>query len=162
MSDTLAPFMPRPATGSIESHPWKDGRTVSFRARVRGYGRRWRIDFGTNHEGWSKERARVELETILAKVERRTWEPPAQRMAPAELCLAGPRISELTDAPRARLDLHGGCLRVGDAAGDAKTEAGLRDIELTFYLQGELRGHLAHTAGLGRPSSARSPIFPTC
>ena len=67
MSATLAPAMPRPATGSIETHPWKDGRTVSFRARVRANGRRWRIDFGTNHEGWSEERARVELETIMAK-----------------------------------------------------------------------------------------------
>jgi integrase len=300
MSATLAAAMPRPATGSIETHPWKDGRTVSFRARVRADGRRWRIDLGTNHEGWSEDRARVELEKIMAKIERGTWEPPAQRSAPAEfegdetvhvtasrwwqrrkpelaentrddyrwrldcvlrhlasvstaelnarkidefrvtlrsgglsarsvnmvldllaqllddaveyelldanpargrrrrmkvpkqrrtfleadmvvdlldaagewehglpthqqygrraflaaLCLAGPRISELTDAPRARLDLHGGRLRIGDA----KTEAGLRDIELTSYLHGELRGHLAHMAELGRATSASADL----
>lgn len=92
------------------------------------------------------------------------WErglPPHQqygrRAFLAALCLAGPRISELTGAPRARLDLHGGRLRIGDA----KTEAGLRDIELTSYLHGELRGHLAHMAELGRATSASAPIFPT-
>ena len=65
------------------------------------------------------------------------WEPElpphqqyGRRALLATLCLAGPRISELTRAPRARLDLHGGRLRVGDA----KAEAGLRDIELTVFL----------------------------
>lgn len=75
----------------------------------------------------------------------------------ATLCLAGPRISELTGAPRARLDLHGGRLQIGEA----KTEAGLPDIELTFQLQAELREHLAHMTSLGRPTAAASPIFPT-
>jgi len=76
--------MPRQATGSIETHPWKDGRTVTFRARFRAYGRRWRMDFGTNHEGWNAERARVELERITGQVARGTWEPPAPQ-APVEL-----------------------------------------------------------------------------
>ena len=57
----------------------------------------------------------------------------------------------------ARLDLHGGRLRVGEA----KTPAGLRNIELTFFLQAELREHLAHMAALGRVASADAPIFPT-
>jgi integrase len=70
---TLAPR----ASGAIETHAWRDGRTVTIRARVRAYGRRYRIDFGTNHEGWSVERARVELDRILQQVERGTWEPPA-------------------------------------------------------------------------------------
>lgn len=92
------------------------------------------------------------------------WEqqlPPHQqygrRALLAALCLAGPRISELTSAQRGRLDLHGGRLRVGES----KTEAGLRDIELTFFLQAELRDHLAHIAGLDRRTGAGSPIFPT-
>src|SRR4051794_36165213 len=54
--------MPPRASGAIETHAWRDGRTVTIRARVRVYGRRYRIDFGTNHEGWSVERARVELD----------------------------------------------------------------------------------------------------
>ena len=302
MSDTLASAMPRQATGTVETHQWRDGRTVTFRARFRAYGRRWRIDFGTNHAGWNEERARVELERIMGQVERGTWEPPSpaapieldrdetlhvtasrwwqrreselagntrldyrwrldhilrhlartptaeldarrvddfrqklhsrglsarsvnmaldvlaqvlddaveyglldanpargrrrrmkvaksrrtflepdqvvdlldvagewerelpqhqqygRRALLATLCLAGPRISELTSAPRARLDLHGGRLRVGEA----KTEAGLRDIELTFLLQAELREHLAHMTALGRRASAVAPIFPT-
>jgi integrase len=66
------------ASGAIETHAWRDGRTVTIRARVRAYGRRYRIDFGTNHEGWSVERARVELDRILQQVERGTWEPPSR------------------------------------------------------------------------------------
>jgi integrase len=68
----------RRATGAIETHAWRDGRTVTVRARLRAYGRRYRIDFGTNHEGWSVERARVELDRILQQVERGTWEPPSR------------------------------------------------------------------------------------
>lgn len=60
----------------------------------------------------------------------------------ATLCLAGPRISELTGARRSALDIHGGRLRVGDS----KTPAGERDIELTAFLLGELRSHLATSA----------------
>jgi hypothetical protein len=70
--------MARRATGTIETHAWRDGRTVTVRARVRAYGRRHRIDFGTNHEGWSVERARVELDRILQQIERGTWEPPGR------------------------------------------------------------------------------------
>jgi hypothetical protein len=66
------------ATGAIETHEWRHGRTVTVRARLRAYGRRYRIDFGTNHEGWSVERARVELDRILQQVERGTREPPSR------------------------------------------------------------------------------------
>lgn len=305
MQSTLAPAMPRQATGTIETHRWNDGKTVTFRARVRAHGRQWRIHFGTNHEGWNQDRARVELDAILEKVKRGTWEPPSKRLhecdeldpyetvrvtayrwwqrrktelAPntrldyqwrlghlvrhlgdeetgamdarkvdnvrqklvgqglsarsvnmvldllaqvlddaveyklleanaargkrrrmkvprsrrsflepdmvvdlldeaseweaslpahqhygrrallATLCIAGPRISELTNAPRARLDLHGGRLRVGEA----KTEAGLRDLELTAFLLDELRAHLAAVPMRLRDAhGAALPILPT-
>lgn len=78
---TLAGVPPR-ATGTIETYAWRDGRTVTFRARVRARGQRYRVDFGTNHEGWSAERAQVELDDILRQVERGTWEPPVR--APVE------------------------------------------------------------------------------
>jgi integrase len=101
----------------------------------------------------------LELLDVAGEWEREL--PPHQqygrRALLATLCLAGPRISELTSAPRARLDLHGGRLRVGEA----KTAAGLRDIELTFFRQAELREHVAHMAALGRATSASAPIFPT-
>jgi hypothetical protein len=67
------------ARGAIETHAWRDGRTVTIRARVRAYGQRYRIDFGTNHEAWSVDRARVELDRILQQVERGTWEPPIRK-----------------------------------------------------------------------------------
>jgi integrase len=70
--------MARRATGTIETHAWRDGRTVTVRARLRAYGQRYRLDFGTNHERWSVERARVELDRILQQIERGTWEPPGQ------------------------------------------------------------------------------------
>ncbi|MDQ3647206.1 MAG: site-specific integrase [Actinomycetota bacterium] len=297
--------MPRQATGRIETRPWADGKTVTFRARVRAYGRQWRVSLGTNHEGWNEARARVELDLILDKIKRGTWEPPGKRreerddldphetvrvsayrwwqrrktelvqktrldyqwrlnhllrhlgdeetagldvrkvddfrhklvgrglsarsvnmvldllaqvlddaveykvldanvargkrrrmkvaksrrsfLEPdmvvdlldeagawerslpehqhygrravlATLCLAGPRISELINTPRARLDLHGGRLRVGEA----KTAAGLRDLELTAFLLGELRAHLAALPTAVRDShGAALPVFPT-
>lgn len=70
-----SPVVGRAATGTIESYEWKDGRTVTWRGRVRAYGRQHRIDFGTNHEGWNEERAGVEMERIVGQIERGTWEP---------------------------------------------------------------------------------------
>ena len=81
-----------------------------------------------------------------------------RRAVLAALCIAGPRISELTNAPRARLDLYGGRLRVGEA----KTEAGLRDLELTAFLLDELRTHLgAIPAKLRESHGPAMPVFPT-
>ena len=73
--------MPRRATGRIEPHEWADGRTVTFRLKVRAQGRRHTISLGTNHEGWSMDRAQVELEQIMRQIERGTWEPPRNRAA---------------------------------------------------------------------------------
>jgi integrase len=297
--------MARKASGAIETHTWRDGRTVTVRARVRAYGRRYRIDFGTNHEGWSVERARVELDRILQQIERGTWEPPGRSEEPtttldgdenvhvttsrwwqrrkaelatntrldyrwrldyvlrflarettaqldvhrvdtfrgeleavglsprsvnmvldlfaqvlddaveygllaanpargkrrrlkvpkssrsflepdmvvdllavadewerslpahqrygrraflATLCLAGPRISELTQTPVGRLDLHEGGLQLG-----LKTEAGIeRHLELTAFLLDELRAHVASLpAALRHRHGPALPLFPT-
>ena len=73
--------MPRRVTGRIELHDWADGRTVTFRLKVRLHGKRHTISLGTNHEGWSTERAQVELEQIMRQIERGTWEPPTRREA---------------------------------------------------------------------------------
>ena len=72
--------MPVRASGSLEIYAWKDGRTVTFRGRVRAYGERYRIDFGTNHQGWNEQRALAELERIYAQIARGTWEPPQDAM----------------------------------------------------------------------------------
>lgn len=298
--------MPRRATGTIAPHEWADGRTVTFRLKVRTDGSRYTITLGTNHEGWSTERAQVELEQIMRKIERGTWEPPTtadaaptnelnqqesvrvtayrwwqrrkselasnteldykwrldhalrhlgseitaeldarrvddfrqqlvgrglsprsvnmvldllaqilddaveyglldanpargkrrrmkvpkssrtflepdmvvdlldvagawERALPAHqrygrraflatLCLAGPRISELIESPRGRLDLHTGQLVLGK-----KTEAGIeRTLELSTFLLDEVRGHLAAVpAHLRDAHGAALPIFPT-
>jgi integrase len=75
--------MPRRATGTIAPHQWADGRTVTFRLKVRTDGMRYTITLGTNHEGWSMERAQVELEQIMRRIERGTWEPPASSVSDA-------------------------------------------------------------------------------
>lgn len=75
--------VPRPAIGEVESHHWKDGRTISWRLRIPYKGRRIRVQLGTNHEGWDEERARIELERIMGQVERGTWSPPVNPTTPA-------------------------------------------------------------------------------
>lgn len=303
MTGTLACPVPRQATGTIIEHAWKDGRTVSFILRVPFKGRKVRVTLGTNHQGWSRERAEVELEKIMGQVERGTWEPPTIEIAvdadpsletlhatlsrfwekrkpelsggtPADyqwrighilayqphkltatidaqwvdtfrshlvakglsnrsvnmvldilaqalddavdyklldanpargkrrrmkvaksrrdflepdmvvdmldvagewedslpphqrygrrallatLCLAGPRIAELTTARRGALDIHGARLRVG-----SKTDAGRRDIEVTAFVADELRSHLASVPSrIGRSHGPRMPLFPS-
>jgi integrase len=48
-------------------------------------GERYRIELGTNHEGWSKERAVVELEKTQGEIERGTWTPPEpEQRSPSE------------------------------------------------------------------------------
>ena len=78
VESTLA-AMPRRATGTIDPHKWTDGRTVTFRLKVRADGKRYTLSLGTNHEGWSMERAQVELEQIMRQIERSTWEPPTRK-----------------------------------------------------------------------------------
>lgn len=77
--------MARKATGTIELHPWKDGKTVSVKAKVRANGRRYTITFGTNRQGWSEQRAQAELDGILERIARGTWKPPkAETVAPSQ------------------------------------------------------------------------------
>lgn len=76
--------MPPRATGYIDPHPWSDGETVSWRLQVRANGRRHTVTLGTNHEGWSEERAQVELDNVLAEVRRGTWRPNAPVAPPGE------------------------------------------------------------------------------
>ncbi len=55
----------RPSTGSIESVPLKDG-SASIRARFSHEGLRYRVMFGRDVEGWTKERAMQELANVRA------------------------------------------------------------------------------------------------
>lgn len=311
--------VPRQATGTIIEHRWKDGQTVTFGLRVPYQRRKHLITLGTNFEGWTRERAEIELEKIVGQMRRGSWSPASAEPAPplaeadreqlrvtlsrwwqakkpnlsenasadyewrlkhivnfrpdtptadiderwvdelrdhlarqparnrrkgstktlspssvnkvldalaqildlavdykilatnpargkrrrmvvkksrrawlepdmvldlleaagewereleerkrpdqcfgrrallALLCLGGPRISEVTNADRGDFDLAGDHWRIPAS----KTEAGARTVELTVFAAGELRRHVADTAGRGRPVTARKPMFPT-
>ena len=71
--------MARPNTGEVTQWPWKNGKTITYGARLYAYGRRHRLVFGTNTQGWNDVRAEIELESILQQVERGTWAPPEKR-----------------------------------------------------------------------------------
>ena len=71
--------MGRPNSGEVTERPWKDGKTITFGARLYAYGSRHRLVFGTNTQGWNRTRADIELESILQQVERGTWVPPQKK-----------------------------------------------------------------------------------
>ncbi|MBA3807952.1 MAG: relaxase domain-containing protein [Solirubrobacterales bacterium] len=73
------PLMARPSSGQITESRWRDGKTVTFGARLYAYGRRHRLVFGTNTQGWNQTRAQIELEAVLQQVARGTWLPPERR-----------------------------------------------------------------------------------
>lgn len=75
--------MPKERSGHIEPHPWKDGRTTSWRLTIRADGRRRKLTLGTNHEGWNEERAEVERDKILAQIRRGTWVAPEREIITA-------------------------------------------------------------------------------
>ena len=64
------------ATGQVLAYNRKDGLT-SWYLRVRAYGRRPRLNLGTELDGWTQARARIELQNVLAKIQAGLWEPPA-------------------------------------------------------------------------------------
>jgi integrase len=64
------------ATGQVLTYRRKDGLT-SWYLRVRAYGCRHRINLGTELDGWTETRAKIELENVLAKIQAGIWEPPA-------------------------------------------------------------------------------------
>ena len=77
--------MARQATGNVRVRELRNGRRV-FWLRYRALGRRWNQRLGLDVEGWNEQRAQVELDKILDRVERRTWRPPARpRTQPADL-----------------------------------------------------------------------------
>jgi integrase len=72
-------LMGRPNSGEVTERPWRDGKTITFGARLHAYGRRHRLAFGTNAQGWNRTRAEIELEDILQRADRGTWVPPEKR-----------------------------------------------------------------------------------
>jgi hypothetical protein len=56
------------ARGQVLAYERKDGLT-SWYLRVRAYGSRHRINLGTELDGWTLARARIELQNVLAKIQ---------------------------------------------------------------------------------------------
>src|SRR4029077_7328145 len=52
-------LMGRSNTGEITEREWKDGRTITFGARLSAYDRRHRLGFGTNLQSWNRTRAEI-------------------------------------------------------------------------------------------------------
>src|ERR1700730_12811021 len=77
--------MARPATGQVIV----DRRRCSptFALRFRAYGKREFVSLGSAAEGWTRARAEVELQNILADVRRGIWRPPTAEVvqAPREI-----------------------------------------------------------------------------
>lgn len=71
--------MGRPNTGEVTEWLWKDGRTITYGARVCAYDRRHRLVFGTNRQGWDRTRAEIEMERILQEIDAGIWMPPSRR-----------------------------------------------------------------------------------
>lgn len=100
--------MARPNTGEVTDWTWKDGKTITFGARLYAYGRRHRLVFGTNTQGWNHTRAEIELESILQQAERGTWVPPQKKTSvvqsetrrPDGHQLFGPFARKIVDAKK--------------------------------------------------------------
>ena len=66
--------MARQATGQVLEREGTRGRTYAL--RFRAYGRRQYVTLGVAEDGWTRRKAGVELENVLADVRRGIWQPP--------------------------------------------------------------------------------------
>lgn len=72
--------MARPAVGQVVVRQRKTVRV--FALRFRAYGKREYVTLGTDADGWTAQRAEVELQNVLADVRRGVWRPPRPELAP--------------------------------------------------------------------------------
>jgi integrase len=73
--------MRRAATGQVLLDTRR--RSPRFALRFRAYGKRHYLSLGSEAEGWTEARARLELQNILADVRRELWSAPRPEPAPA-------------------------------------------------------------------------------
>jgi integrase len=85
------------AKGEVIERDLKNGR--SFALRVSAYGERPYLTLGFDFEGWTREKAREELENILADVRRGIWVPP--QMGAKKRAAAGVEDRRGREAPEA-------------------------------------------------------------
>ena len=72
--------MPPQATGQVVVRERARGRVYGL--RFRAYGARQYVTIGTDAEGWTQQRAELELENVLADVRRGIWKAPRPEPAP--------------------------------------------------------------------------------
>ena len=73
-------MMGRPATGQVVVD--KRRRSPTFGLRFRAYGKREYVTLGTAAKGWTRSRAQMELQNVLADVRRGIWRPPVPEPTP--------------------------------------------------------------------------------
>ena len=74
--------MGRRSTGHVVETKRVCGRVYAL--RFRAYGKRQFVTLGTAEQGWSRQRAELELQNVLADVRRGIWRPMASAPEPAE------------------------------------------------------------------------------
>ncbi len=166
--------MSRPRTGQVTEWRWEDDRTITYGARLRAYGRRYRLVFGTNRQGWNRIRAEIEVEQILQQAQRGVWTPPTGRTSVTHSRRAppdghqpfGPYARRVTDAIKTQgLD--------GDAIAEMEWRLGylighfgeLELLEIDVAGVDDFRDDLAGRAELNREHTVRDrpptgPITP--
>lgn len=82
--------MARQATGQVVVRKRVRGRVYGL--RVRAYGERHYVTLGSDAEGWTPDRAALELENVLADIRRGIWRPPT--LDPAPVPAADPTFHE--------------------------------------------------------------------
>jgi integrase len=109
--------MPRSATGQVIVN--KGRCSVTFAIRFRAYGRREYVTLGTANEGWTRAKAQIELDNVLADVRRGIWRSPAPivEATPREM----PTFHEFASEWFERQQLEGG--RRGDGLSPAGAAA---------------------------------------
>lgn len=116
-------------------------------------GKRRRLKVDAPRRTWLESSEQITaLIDATASVGRRGPWPGLDRAALATLVFAGLRIGELLDLQRRDVDLAGGRIRVGRA----KTDAGLRDVNVLPVLRDELSAYLA-----ARPMEPETYVFGT-
>ena len=94
-------LMARPATGEVLERSTKRGTVYAL--RFRAHGQRQYLTLGGKSDGWTRERAEIERENVMADVRRGIWQPveSGARTPAAEARARLPHLRERVGAPRA-------------------------------------------------------------
>jgi integrase len=86
--------MARNATGEVIEREGKRG--TSFVLRFRAHGKRQFVTIGNSADGWTRAKAELELQNVMADVRRGIWQPPAP--PPVAVAPTDPTFHEFASA----------------------------------------------------------------